>query len=48
MRFCRISFREGCHASNVIAVSLMTELEQTIAVTLHRRNKTRAMFLFSL
>ena len=26
----------GCRASNVIAVSLMTEAEQTIAVTLHR------------
>ena len=31
-----VSLREGCHASNVIAVSLMTELKQTIAVTLHR------------
>ena len=33
IRKARVS---GCHASNVIAVSLMTELEQTIAVTSHR------------
>ena len=31
-----VSLREGCHASNVIVVSLMTESKQTIAVTLHR------------
>ena len=30
----------GCHASNVIALSLITELKQTIAVTSHRRDKT--------
>ena len=33
IRKARVS---GCHASNVIAVSLVTESEQTIAVTLHR------------
>ena len=37
MRRCRsLITSEGSDASNVIAVSLMTELEQTIAVTLHR------------
>ena len=44
MRRCRSShyvFVEGSDAANVIAVSLMTESEQTIAVTLHRAKKIR-------
>ena len=37
MRRCRnLITPEGSDASNVIAVSLTTESEQTIAVTLHR------------
>jgi hypothetical protein len=32
---------EGSDAANVIAVSLMTESEQAIAVTLHRAKKIR-------